>query len=552
MTIATTQNEVSLTATGNASEQFTVPFLFFKDADLHVFLDGTLQAINTNYTVAGAGSVSGGTITWVGTPTANKTVRIIRIVEAKQETDYAATGPFPAETHEQALDRLTMMAQQRIARGASSADAWDAQSDRIKNVADPTKAQDAATKAFVQAQTFLTSGSIAAPANPADDTKGLRASGGILTYEDVLVPTPAAGDALRALIATAADTYAFHDLPRGNLLTNGDFRVVQRGTSFTAATTPANNDDTRILDRWVLLSDGNDRVDVTQETSVVPTGAFAAIKLDVETVSAGPNAEKFGIVQYREARDSVPLQGKTLSLSFKARTTSGAVITNLRAGIVAWTGTADVITSDLVSAWNASGTNPTLATNWAFQNAPVNIALTADSFTLHKIEGVTMSSSVKNVAVFFWIDDTDHIAGDVVYITEVQLEIGDLAHDFQRRTFADELHQCQRFFITTFPAGTAPAQGAGVAGAIHGRATGTGAFTLNWRFPTVMHVSTLSIVFYNPSESNSSARNITDGTDTVATLLDKSDAHISIGHSSLDATDANDSMAIHATADAEL
>ena len=62
-----------------------------------------------------------------------------------------------------------------------------------------------------------------------------------------------------------------------NALVNGGFRVVQRGTSFTSTSTPANDDDTYLLDRWLLLSDGDDIVDVSQETTVVPSGAFAAI-----------------------------------------------------------------------------------------------------------------------------------------------------------------------------------------------------------------------------------------------------------------------------------
>lgn len=58
-----------------------------------------------------------------------------------------------------------------------------------------------------------------------------------------------------------------------NHLINGAMMVAQRGTSFTSTTTPANNDDTYLLDRWILLSDGNDIVDVTQATEA-PAGGL--------------------------------------------------------------------------------------------------------------------------------------------------------------------------------------------------------------------------------------------------------------------------------------
>ncbi len=74
-----------------------------------------------------------------------------------------------------------------------------------------------------------------------------------------------------------------------NALINGDFSIAQRGTSFTSSGS-GNNDDAYTLDRWYILSDGNDAIDVTQETSVVPTNQLTAIALDVETTN-----KKFGI-----------------------------------------------------------------------------------------------------------------------------------------------------------------------------------------------------------------------------------------------------------------
>lgn len=553
MTLASSQSKVSYVAAGSASEAFTVPFKFFADADLQVFLAGVLQTLNTNYTVAGAGSQSGGTVTWVGTPTAAATVRIIRRVDATQETDYGETGPFPAETHEAGLDKVTMVAQQSIQRSSTDAAKFDAESDIIENVADPVAAQDAATKAFVQAQTFVASTSIAAPADPADDDKGLIASGGALTYDVVLVPIPVSADVAKVLSPTAAGVYDWHDQFFRNLIVNGDARIVQRGTTFTAATTPANDDDTWLLDRWLLLSDGNDRVDVSQELVEIPTAARSAIKLEVETVTAGPNAEKFGIAQVLEAKDSFTLQGRTVSLSFKARTTTGAAIRNIRAAIMQWATPGDSVTSDMVGAsWQPEGTNPDLAGVWTRANTPADIPVTADSYATHKIEGITLNSTFKNLGIFIWVDDTDHVAGDVLYIADVQLEVSDIAHDFHARDMGTELQLCQRFYNKTFDQDVAPAQSAGADGSLATVGNhSTGDFMSQYRYPVTMFRAP-TLTTYNPAAANASARNTADSTDTAVTVENIGHSGCHIRPTTPDTDDANDFMLLHVSAEAEL
>ncbi len=228
-----------------------------------------------------------------------------------------------------------------------------------------------------------------------------------------------------------------------NVLINGDFHVTQQGTSFTSATTPTNNDGNYLLDRWVLLSDTNDVVDITQETSTVPVGSYAAIRLDVETTN-----KKFGIAQIVEGKDAEALIGGKCSLSFQARRT-GTSIDHLRAAVLGWASTVDVVTSDVVDGtnWNAAGTDPTLATSWSYENTPASLATLTTSFQTFKIENISIdTSSVTNIAVFIWIDDTTTTLGDFLYITDVQLERGPSATPFHRRPMGQELALCQRYF----------------------------------------------------------------------------------------------------------
>jgi hypothetical protein len=224
-----------------------------------------------------------------------------------------------------------------------------------------------------------------------------------------------------------------------NRLINGDFRVAQRGTSFVAG---ANNDNTYNLDRWVVLSDGNDIVDITQ-ANTAPSGGLFSIGLDVETVN-----KKFGILQVIETRNIVGMFNQPVTLSFTAKTT-GTSIGNMKAVILSWTGTADTVTRDVVSAWGADGVTPTFAANWTAENTPQNLAPSND-WTRYAITANLDTASTNNVAVFIWCDDMTTTLGDFLYITDVQLEVGALATPFDRRHIQIELADCQRYFEKSY------------------------------------------------------------------------------------------------------
>ena len=226
-----------------------------------------------------------------------------------------------------------------------------------------------------------------------------------------------------------------------NYLINGGFAVAQRGTSFTS-TGSANNDDAYTLDRWYILSDGNDVIDVTQNTTTVPTNGEFAIALDVETVN-----KKFGIATIIENKDVIGLVGNTVTFSFKAKVSATTKLDNVKAAIVAWSGTADTVTSDIISAWGAEGTNPTLIANATYENTPANLNLTT-SYATYSITAPVDTASTQNLILFIWSDVTDTTAGDFLYIAESKLELGSTATAFEYAggTFQGELAACQRYY----------------------------------------------------------------------------------------------------------
>jgi hypothetical protein len=228
-------------------------------------------------------------------------------------------------------------------------------------------------------------------------------------------------------------------LSERNKLINGDFSVAQRGTSITSATDTTNNDANYTLDRWQLFSDGNDVVDVTQETTTVPTNQLYAIALDVETAN-----KKFGIAQKIEQKNCVDLIGQEVTLSFKAKVSATTNLDNVKCAIIAWDGTADSLTDDMISAWGSEGTDPTLATNYTYENTPANLNLTT-SYATYTTTATIDTSGAKNVVVFIWSDVTTTSAGEFLYVTDVQLEKGPSNSIFERKSYGQQLLDCQRY-----------------------------------------------------------------------------------------------------------
>jgi hypothetical protein len=120
MTVSTETSQVSYSGNGSTTV-FTVTFRFLENSHLKVILRDsagveTDWVENTQYTLTGAGDPTG-TLTVKTTPTdytpqSGETLVITRDVPKTQETDYVENDDFPAQSHEDALDKLTMMVQQ--------------------------------------------------------------------------------------------------------------------------------------------------------------------------------------------------------------------------------------------------------------------------------------------------------------------------------------------------------------------------------------------------------------------------------------------------------
>jgi hypothetical protein len=111
MTVSSTTLKNSYTATSSQTT-FAYAFKIFADGDLKVYVNATLKTLTTDYTVTSAGVTAGGNVVFGTGLTSGDKVIIQRDLALTQSTDYVENDPFPADSHETALDRLTFIVQQ--------------------------------------------------------------------------------------------------------------------------------------------------------------------------------------------------------------------------------------------------------------------------------------------------------------------------------------------------------------------------------------------------------------------------------------------------------
>jgi parallel beta-helix repeat protein len=111
-TIGATTPRIQYTATSSQTV-FTVPFEFLANADLAVYVNGTLKTLTTDYTLTGANTTGGGTLTFVTGRTAGEIVTILgNLAYSRNTNKYTKFGLLPAEVLEADFDALQVQAKQ--------------------------------------------------------------------------------------------------------------------------------------------------------------------------------------------------------------------------------------------------------------------------------------------------------------------------------------------------------------------------------------------------------------------------------------------------------
>ncbi|HHK8874959.1 TPA: hypothetical protein ACQZB3_000539 [Escherichia coli] len=163
MTVSTVVNHEQYSGNG-VTTVFPYRFRILKSSHMAVTVSdatGVIKtlAYGTDYSITGAGLVSGGDVILSAPLAEGYEIALDRVLPAVQETDFRNQGRFFAETHEDAFDYLTMLFQQvdhafnylALSKPNALVDFYDALGQRISRLSAPVLDSDAVNKAYSDA-----------------------------------------------------------------------------------------------------------------------------------------------------------------------------------------------------------------------------------------------------------------------------------------------------------------------------------------------------------------------------------------------------------------
>lgn len=322
-----------------------------------------------------------------------------------------------------------------------------------------------------------------------------------------------------------------------NALINGQMSVWQRGTSFT----PSASTVTMTADRWAVKRNTVVNWTVTQQTTTPPAGFTNYMR--VQRTNATSDTQQISIVQMVETVDAIKWANVPIVFSFYARCGANYSPTSslMTARVQSGTGTNEIYTAYTGSS-NDISQNATLTT----------------SFQRFSYAGTLQSGTTEFCAFLFFTPTGTAGAADYVDITGVQIEPATAAANvtpYEFQTYGDTLQRCRRYYQKSFPQATAPAQNAGVAGAITVKnPIALGDPSEYIQFCPPMAPLTNTFTTYNPSAGNANWRDITAAADVTVSVdpgSTKSETGILVATSGT-VTTLGDILAIHYTASAEV
>ena len=250
-------------------------------------------------------------------------------------------------------------------------------------------------------------------------------------------------------------------LSNRNLIINGAMQVAQRGTSFTTPTNDYN------LDRFKYFSNiDTGRVGVTQESITDLTGFTKAVKINCSTAETGVPAKagsKFATI-------TTSLEGQDLQQL--AYGTSGAKQITLSFYVKS-----NITGTFCLSIYKGDQTNRNVSLGYTINSANTwekkTLTFPADTggggidndngAGLQFYWILARQQGYQGTASTTWGNNTDarfanlctatifENTNDHIFITGVQLEVGDTATSFEHRSIGDELARCQRYYYQVGP-----------------------------------------------------------------------------------------------------
>jgi hypothetical protein len=248
-------------------------------------------------------------------------------------------------------------------------------------------------------------------------------------------------------------------LSHRNKARNGAMKVSQRGTTFTPTTS-----DTYLIDGWMTQhgSAGNLDCTVTQSTDA-PAGFAKSLKITPDSTNTPSGSQNGMLAQRLEGQDFQDLafgtsDAKTITVSWYAKT-SATGAGNYTVKVEYNNGSANYAVNKLfafTTTWTrytytipATGTATTngivdsnelgFRVEYHLFAGPDDVHSQFTQWTSNPSPTYKVISGQKN-----FMDNTNN----ELYITGLQIEVGDTATTFEHRSISDELRRCKRYYQT--------------------------------------------------------------------------------------------------------
>ena len=249
-------------------------------------------------------------------------------------------------------------------------------------------------------------------------------------------------------------------LSHRNKARNGEMKISQRGTTFSPTTS-----EMYLIDGWMTQhgSSGNLDCTVTQSTDA-PAGFSKSLKITPDSTNTPSGSQNGMLAQRLEGQELQDFafgtsDAKTITVSWYAKTSAtGAgnytvkveyspdgsqgnvyAVNKLFAFTTSWTRYTYTIpaTGTATSVGIVDSNLFGLRIEYHLFSGPDDVHSQFTQWTSNPSPTYKVISGQKN-----FMDNTNN----ELYITGLQIEVGDTATSFEHRSIGDEMHRCQRYF----------------------------------------------------------------------------------------------------------
>lgn len=246
------------------------------------------------------------------------------------------------------------------------------------------------------------------------DTISEKTSAAGVTIDGVLLKDGAIGSIANAVAAHLTSINGGQIGGSRNLIINGNMAVSQRGIAFSSVASGGNR---YTCDRW-----GVPRRTKADRSTDAPAGFSFSLLLDREQTGG---SEPFTLLQGIEAGDIT--QTGSFTLSFYAKSPD---ITTLNINV-----------RDKTTVGEGGTTHSSFVTNQAVTISS-SYARYTHTFTIS-------NASLTGTCLEVSIGNTSASQDDTVFITGIQLEVGDVATPFEHESYAATLQKCLRYYYNS-------------------------------------------------------------------------------------------------------